>query len=376
MDVVLASLEPLIRALREGGHTVVGPTVRDGVIRFAELSSAADLPAGWRDEQEPGRYRLHASSGPAEVFGFAASPDSVKRYTHPPRSSLFRWIEDTAVETPVEAPRLALLGVRACDLAAIAVQDRVFLGGRHPDEAYRARREALFLIAVTCSTPGGTCFCASMGSGPRATTGFDVALTELADGFLAEPGTARGRDLLAALPHRPATEDDREAAERIESTAAARMGRRVDLDGIRERLVEQRESPLWDEIASRCLMCASCTMVCPTCFCVTTEDADDERFERWDSCFTLGFTELGGEPVRSSGGARYRQWLTHKFSTWVDQFGTYGCVGCGRCVTWCPAGIDLTEELRAVTEEAGTRDVTTQGTEASATVSTALERLR
>ncbi|QYC41844.1 Anaerobic sulfite reductase subunit A [Nonomuraea coxensis DSM 45129] len=347
---VLDDLDPLVGALRERGFAVVGPVARDGVIRFAELGSAADLPRGLADEQAPGFYRLHERG--ELVFGFAASPDAVKRYTHPPRSVLFRMRGGVPEKVPPRAGKVALLGVRACDLAALAVQDRVFLGGRHPDEAYRERREALFLIAVTCAAPGGTCFCASMGTGPRPTSGFDVALTELTGPhrFLAEAGSERGAELLAALPSRPAGDADRAAAREV-GAAAARMGRRVDLDGVRERLIERRESPLWDEIASRCLTCAACTMVCPTCFCVTVEDGVDladgtaERAERWDSCFTLGFSELGGAPLRSSGAARYRQWLSHKFSTWVDQFGTYGCVGCGRCVTWCPAGIDITEEL-------------------------------
>lgn len=339
---VLDSLEPLIAALRAVGYAVVGPTARDGVIRFAELNGAADLPTGWTDEQEPGRYRLRQEG--ELVFGFAASPDSAKRYTHPPRSTLFRWGSGEASEVPA---RVALLGVRACDLAALAVQDRVFLGGRHPDEAYRARREALFLVAVNCAVPGGTCFCASMGTGPKATTGFDLALTELTGPhrFLAEASGPRGEELLATLPGRAPEPDDDAAAQEVSRTAAAAMGRRVDLDGVKERLVAQRESPVWNEIASRCLTCGNCTMVCPTCFCTTVEDGDLERTERWDSCFTLEFTELGGAPVRGSGGARYRQWLTHKFSTWVDQFDTFGCVGCGRCITWCPPGIDITQEL-------------------------------
>ncbi|MFI7707408.1 4Fe-4S dicluster domain-containing protein [Nonomuraea sp. NPDC049480] len=356
---VLDSLDPLIEALHERGYAVVGPTVRDGVIRFAELDSAAGLPAGWTDEQAPGAYRLHEDDRQdppqdgALVFGFAASPDSVKRFTHPPRSTLFHMRDGVPEAAPVEAPKVALLGVRACDLAGLAVQDRVFLGGRHPDEAYRARREALFLIAVNCAVPGGTCFCASMSTGPRATSGFDLALTELTGPhrFLAESGSERGATLLEVLPRRPTTEADHKAARQVSETAERRMGRHVDLDSVRERLTERRESPDWNDIASRCLTCANCTMVCPTCFCVTIEDGTDladgsaTRTERWDSCFTLEFTELGGAPVRSSGAARYRQWLTHKFSTWVDQFGSYGCVGCGRCVTWCPAGIDITEEL-------------------------------
>ncbi|NUR88282.1 MAG: 4Fe-4S dicluster domain-containing protein [Nonomuraea sp.] len=332
--VILDTLDPLIAGLREAGYTVVGPTVRDGVIRYGELD---ELPRGWSDEQDPGRYRLRREG--ELVFGFAASPDSVKRWTHPPRETLFRWGEPAPEP---EAPRVALLGVRACDLAALAVQDRVLKSA-----AYRARREALFLVAVNCAVPGGTCFCASMGTGPRAESGFDLALTELTGPhrFLVEVGSDRGAAILADLPARAASATDREAAQEVSRTAAARMGRSVDLDGVKERLVERRESPVWNEIASRCLTCGNCTMVCPTCFCTTVEDGDLERTERWDSCFTLEFTELGGAPVRSSGAARYRQWLTHKFSTWVDQFDTYGCVGCGRCITWCPTGIDITEEL-------------------------------
>jgi ferredoxin len=349
---LLTSLEPLVAELRGRGFTVVGPVERNGVIRFDEIASAAELPAGRGDAQAPGRYRL-TDRGDGLVFGYAASPDSAKRYTHPPRETLFRMRDGVVTEPEREAPPIALIGVRACDLAALAVQDRVFLGGRHPDPAYAARRRALFLVAVNCAVPGGTCFCASMGTGPKATAGFDLALTEVSDPhrFVAESGSERGAEVLAALDPAPAGEADLAAAERVSAEAARRMGRSVDLDGVKERLAAAHSSPRWSEVASRCLTCANCTMVCPTCFCTTVEDATDlgdgtaERVERWDSCFTLGFTELGGEPVRGSGAARYRQWLTHKFSTWVDQFGTYGCVGCGRCVTWCPPGIDITEEL-------------------------------
>jgi len=350
---VLASLEPLVAELRARGYTVVGPVERDGVIRMREIASAAELPAGRGDAQDAGRYRL-TDRGDELVFGYAAGPDSAKRYTHPPRETLFRMRRDGVPEEPArEAPRVALLGVRACDLAALAVQDRVFLGGRHPDPAYRARREALLLVAVDCAVPGGTCFCASMGTGPRASAGYDLALTELTGPhrFLVRAGGERGAGILAALRPDPATEADLAAAEEVSRRAAERMGRRVNLDGVRGRLAAARSSPRWDELASRCLTCANCTMVCPTCFCTTVEDTTDlgdgtaGRVERWDSCFTLAFTELGGAPVRGSGAARYRQWLTHKFATWVDQFGCYGCVGCGRCVTWCPPGIDITEEL-------------------------------
>ncbi|WP_328710047.1 4Fe-4S dicluster domain-containing protein [Microbispora hainanensis] len=350
--VVIRSLEPLIAELRARGFAVVAPTARDKVIRMGEIASESELPRGCGDEQEPGRYRLREGDDEM-LFGFAASPDSAKRYTQPPSRTLFRMRGESIEEPEAEVPRVALLGVRACDLAALAVQDRVFLGGRHPDPGYRRRREALFVVAVNCAVPGGTCFCVSMGTGPKATAGYDLALTELAGPhrFVAEPGSAYGAEILGALPRVPAADADLDAAEEVSRTAAERMGRRVDTEGIKERVAGAHDSPRWQQVASRCLTCANCTMVCPTCFCTTVEDSTDlsegaaERIERWDSCFTLGFTEVGGAPVRGSGAARYRQWLTHKFSTWFDQFGTSGCVGCGRCITWCPVGIDVTEEL-------------------------------
>ncbi|KAB8183929.1 sulfite reductase subunit A [Nonomuraea phyllanthi] len=356
MDVVvLQSLEPLIEALTSSGYTVVGPRVEDGAIRMAEISSGADLPAGVGDVQKPGRYRL-TSGDDGMVFGFAASPDSAKRYTQPPRQTLVRVRDEAIEEVEQEAPRVALLGLRACDLAAVAVQDRVFAGGRHPDPAYLRRREALFLVAVNCAVPGGTCFCVSMGTGPKAVAGFDLAITELASPhrFLVETGSERGGEIVALIPHHPATSVDIDAAEEVSRTAASRMGRQVDTDGIQEWLPAAHDSPRWADVASRCLSCTNCTMVCPTCFCSTVEDVTDltgqvtERSERWDSCFTLDFSEVSGSHVRSSGLARYRQWLTHKFATWYDQFGTSGCVGCGRCITWCPTGIDVTEELACI----------------------------
>jgi ferredoxin len=132
------------------------------------------------------------------------------------------------------------------------------------------------------------------------------------------------------------------------------MTRAVRTEGIRELLAATLDHPRWDDVASRCLTCTNCTLVCPTCFCSTVEDVTDltgrtaERWRRWDSCFTLGHSYLHGGSVRSTARDRYRQWLTHKLGTWIDQFGHSGCVGCGRCITWCPVGIDITEEVAAL----------------------------
>ncbi|MFB8830748.1 4Fe-4S dicluster domain-containing protein [Azotobacter sp. CWF10] len=248
--------------------------------------------------------------------------------------------------------------MRACDLKAIAIQDRVFGEGDYRDTAYERRRHDAFIVALNCSEAGNTCFCVSMGSGPKAEGAFDLALTELLDErrheFLVEVGSAAGEAVLAGLPQRPALESDRAAAAAVVARTAGRMGRHLDTTGLQDLLQSNPEHPRWDEVAGRCLTCANCTMVCPTCFCTTAEDHSDlagssaERVRLWDSCFTLDFSYIHGGSVRQTDKGRYRQWMTHKLSTWFDQFGSSGCVGCGRCITWCPVGIDITEEVAAI----------------------------
>jgi sulfhydrogenase subunit beta (sulfur reductase) len=358
----IQGLDALIGGLRERGYTVVGPTLADEAIVLDEVAGVDDLPAGWGDEQEAGTYRLRRRADGA-LFGFSVGPVSWKRFLFPPRTRLLRARRTDAGydwESPAEeTPRLAFVGVRGCDLAAIAIQDRVFVD-RITDPVYADRRASAFIVAVTCSTPAATCFCTSMGTGPKVGPGHDLALTELVDGrghrFLVEVGSERGAQLLDALPHRTASPEDQQAADGLVARATRAVGRAMRTEGIKQLLYDSAEHPRWDDVASRCLACTNCTLVCPTCFCHTVEDTTDltaslaERWRSWDSCFTLDFSEMGGSSTRSSTRARYRQWLTHKLASWIDQFGTSGCVGCGRCITWCPVGIDITEEVAAMAD--------------------------
>ncbi len=353
-------LQHLITALRDDGYTLIGPTVEDGAIIYDEIDSIERLPRGLTDEQAPGVYRLKPRDDDA-YFGYNVGPYAWKKFLHPPELRLWEARRENGhiqIRTDEGAPRYAFLGVRACELAAITIQDKVFLGGPYVDPYYLARRERTFIIAVNCTQAGGTCFCASMGTGPEAREHYDIVLTELDDVFIAQAGSERGAQVLGRVPHQRAEVSLlNEAQERIARTVQ-QMGRSLDTTGIRDLLFNNLDHPRWDDVASRCLTCANCTLVCPTCFCFTVEDVTDlsgehaARVRRWDSCFTMEFTYTAGHIIRQSAKARYRQWLVHKFAGWIDQFGTSGCVGCGRCITWCPAKIDITEEVAAIRETA------------------------
>lgn len=362
-----SALDRLLGALGRRGFRLIGPVVRDGAIVYDDIAAAADLPAGWADDQAPGRYRLRRrASGDGTLFGYAVGPHSWKKYLFPPFDRLM-----SGNQPPADGPRrdeapakpFAFIGVRPCELAAVAIQDRVFIGGAHRDPRYASRREGAFIVAVNCGDPAATCFCASMGAGPRAESGFDIALTELTGDtgtgntghrFLAEPGTERGAAVLREVAARPPAEADLSAARAVTARARAAMTRAMPEVNLKQLLYDNYESPRWDDVAARCLSCGNCTMVCPTCFCFSVEDtsglagADPERRRSWDSCFTGDHSYLHGGAVRVSVRSRYRQWATHKLATWHDQFGTAGCTGCGRCIAWCPAGIDITEEVGAI----------------------------
>ncbi len=356
----VTALDALVAELVAAGFDVVGPRLTDGAITIGPLRTAADLPVGVTERQEPGTYRLERRADHAR-FGFTVGPSGFKRYLYPPRETLFAVdTRDGAfrVQTPPPPRPLALFGARACDLAALAIHDRVLSGGPFADERFTQRRRSAFIVAVPCAESAPTCFCASLGTGPEVDAGFDLRLSELVDDtrheLLLEAGSERGAALLARLPGREATDADIDEARRAVAHARDTQTRRIDLDGLAGALASQPEHPRWNDVARRCLACGNCTMVCPTCFCTAVRDGGDlagtrsERTREWDSCFTADFSYVHGGPVRPSTRARYRQWLTHKLDTWQTQFGTPGCVGCGRCITWCPTGIDLTEEVAAI----------------------------
>ncbi len=352
----------LLGVLRAAGYRCVGPKVRNGAIVFDTLRSVEELPLGVRDEQMPGSYRLRDSAR-QRFFDWANGPQALKPLLFTPRETLWRAHRDAAGRLAFEAcmpePHpIAVIGARGCDLSALALLDKHFLHGPYRDEHYAARRARLFVVGVHCTQPASTCFCASTGDGPRCTFGYDLALAELDEGFVVQARSERGVEMLGHFPVEVRSDSPtRDQLRRVDAdvaAAAAAQQRRLPGRDLRAALLERLEHPRWQDVASRCLACGNCTAVCPTCFCHAQDEAPalggetSEHYRSWDSCFTQGHSYIHGLTVRADTRTRYRQWLVHKLATWHEQYGRSGCVGCGRCVTWCPVGIDITEEAAAL----------------------------
>ena len=357
-----SSLQSLMDSLTGDGYTLLGPTVSERVIVYDKIQRLEDLPVGWTDDQQAATYSLQKRKDGA-YFGYVHGAQSWKKFVYPPRQVIWQAKKHgskVTFEPPaVETPKLAFIGVRSCELQALKRLDAVFSDGKFVDRGYQRRRADNFIIAINCTEPGGTCFCQSMGTGPKVNSAFDLSLTEVIEKkdhyFVVTVGSERGAALLQKVEATKPTDVQLAAADKLIEKAEKRMGRNLDTNGLKESLQSKLEDPRWNDVAHRCLMCGNCTLVCPTCFCATIEDSTDlsgaqaQRIRRWDSCFTMDFSYVHGGSVRTEPYARYRQWLTHKLANWHDQFDMSGCVGCGRCITWCPVGIDITEEAKVIT---------------------------
>lgn len=372
VSITKPQLQELIDALQTMGYRTVGPQISQAAIIYDDLDSIDQLPVGYLDEQDGGHYRIR-EEGDA-WFDYVVGPHSLKNFLFPPRETLVQLDRvDTSWQTTVPDPPqpVAVIGPRSCDLHAMQIQDRVFIGEMYQDPGYQSRRDQIFVVGVNCRRPAATCFCHSMNTGPTCSSGYDLVLDELDEYFVVEIGTERGAEVMQHVAWSPSkrkqtdavAENRRSVIEELESRSSSHhndsdqpKARTLDTTDIQALLMSNLEHPRWDEVAQRCLACSNCTLVCPTCFCSGVQEVTDltgehvERERVWDSCFTMEHSQMSHGAVRKSIASRYRQWLTHKFSTWHDQFGTSGCVGCGRCITWCPVGIDVTEEVAAFRE--------------------------
>jgi sulfhydrogenase subunit beta (sulfur reductase) len=354
-------LNLILTRLREEGYQTIGPKVKNETLVYEPIETLGELPQGYVTEQAPGEFRLKRGRRPY-YFDFIPGAHSWKQFLFPSRAELFKLQKDEktwqTIEQPAETPKYAFIGVRACELAAIQIQDNIFMRTDFTDPIYKSRRERVFILSVNCLHPNETCFCTSMGTGPQVKSGFDLNLTELDNGFVLTIGSELARGILAGIAYEDANGFTLSSVERALERAVQEMGRSLDTSDLPDLILNNLDNSYWNEVAKRCLSCTNCTQVCPTCFCWDTTDQmslDGKTTSRervWDSCFNPGYSYQVGGNTRPTILSRYRQWLSHKLGTWKQQYGTFGCVGCGRCITWCPAKIDLTEEISALRKEA------------------------
>jgi len=336
-------LRKLFNIIKEKGYRVIGPKVIENVIRLAELKDYSELPFNIEDVQGPGTYKLVKGNF------FRHGPDSPKKFLFPPRLLLFKVYDDWTIEIPeVEEELIAFFGIKPCDLAAIKAMDKV--QGELGDPYYNAVRKNLLIVVENCVEPGETCFCSTMETGPIAESGFDIAYTRIGDVIVFDYDSELGAELLRELDLKPLDPDIRSKYAEVVEKASSKARADFSIEGLPEELELSLKSPIYKEVTEKCLGCANCNMVCPTCFCfdvvdVPVLDGSAERIRVWDGCFSYSYAIVAGGHFRPDLWARYRHWLLHKFSYWLKQFGRFGCVGCGRCITWCPVGIDVRESI-------------------------------
>ncbi|MEQ8518541.1 MAG: 4Fe-4S dicluster domain-containing protein [Cytophagales bacterium] len=357
-------LEKLFNYFLDEQYSNIGPYFKDGAIMYGELDHFEDLPKGYYEKIDAGKYNLVQKSDKS-LFQYTHGPQSFKAHFFPQRSKL--WSAEinegnlAIKEEKLKKRKKVFWGIRSCDLYAISTLDRVFLNRDYKNPNYEVLRKETMIIAVNCGQPSNTCFCTSMDTGPKVKKDFDLAITEVLSKkkhhFIAETGSQEAQQILTDLSFQFASEKDIEEAEKVINKTSKSMDKAFDRDKARKFLIEKADDKHWQDVEKRCLACANCTLVCPTCFCTTTEDITDlegkhtERWQKWDSCFNGDYSYIHGGIVRKSIKSRYRQWISHKLSSWYDQFDMSGCVGCGRCITWCPVGIDIRQEVKELLVE-------------------------
>jgi sulfhydrogenase subunit beta (sulfur reductase) len=287
-----------------------------------------------------------------------------RRFIYPSRQMLFdidRKTGNYKTVLPEQNKNRLVFAIHPCDMHAVSVLDRTFLGN-FKDTYYSKLRQETLTVVLNCNQACGNGFCASMGTGPflQLKDGFDIVLTAKEQDYLIEFGSNKGKiTVKKADGLMKARRRDFSEKKEIEKRAKNSFTKQLDTAGLPELLMRNLDHPVYKRTAeARCLGCTNCTMVCPTCYCYNIEDKTSydlkttTRSRYWDSCQELNFARVHEGNFRSSRQARLRQFVTHKLATWVQQYGCFGCVGCGRCMSWCPTKIDLTEMAKEIQQDA------------------------
>ncbi|WP_100641648.1 4Fe-4S dicluster domain-containing protein [Alteromonas facilis] len=348
-----SELEHLLNVLKTLGYSTIAPQVKQDAIVFDFIEGVEQLPWGVEQETAPGRYQLHHTDK-QRCFSWNTGPQLFKPWLFQPTQTLWTGVETehgiTFKPAQQDVQKLAFIGARSCDIAALYLHDQHFIHGPYADEHYARQRSQICIVAVNCSQSTQTCFCTSTGDGPEATYGYDVLLDELEEGYLISAKSPTGNEIIEKLATQQAKQTHLSMAQQ-QLANAANQQRQMPTSEDLQKLTQHLSDDQWDKIAERCLACGNCTSVCPTCFCSKQEsETDVETGEHgqvryWDSCFSEQHAYISGKPIRTAISQHYRQWVLHKLANWQVQYGRSGCVGCGRCIDWCPAAIDLVEEV-------------------------------
>jgi sulfhydrogenase subunit beta (sulfur reductase) len=268
-----------------------------------------------------------------------------------PQCETMFWFETNQpgkAEEPAEPEPQVILGLRPCDAAGIAVLDKFFAGQGETDTYYQRRRERTTLVGLSCNTPADTCFCSAVGGSPAGARGLDLLLTDLGGRYLAEPLSDKGAALVKDMPEASAPDLTKKAE--LAGKAAAAMADRIDTKKLKGLLDVADGHPVWEELSLPCVNCGACTFVCPTCHCFDITDETRKgkgaRIRVWDTCQSCSYSQhASGHNPRQAPAARFRNRTMDKFRYTVDMVGEVSCVGCGRCIRECPAGIDIRETV-------------------------------
>lgn len=298
-------------------------------------------------------------SGEGVVLDYQNSLNPAKDYFFPQSEKMFSY--DTSDPTwaikPEEgvAPRV-LFGVRPCDVKSVLLLDKVF-DAEFRDDLYIDKRNKTTIVAVSCNTCRHTCFCGAFGISPSEAEGADILLTDLGDYYLAEVLTDKGNALVSENAALFKDDDGTGAEKKEKATAPAKEKQlKIDLEGVKAKVDNMFDHPIWDTESLRCIGCGTCTFVCPTCHCFDIVDCNNQsavgyRYRCADSCQFANFTRAaGGHQPRPSKKERTRQRFLHKLRYFVDRYGDFGCVGCGRCLEKCPVNLDIAQIINKVKE--------------------------
>ncbi len=312
---------------------------------------------------EDSEYKFGPIDDPEDLdLGYDTTILPIKKYFFPPRETIFTFEngQTSEISDIIPQEKKILLGVHPCDLAALDFLDRVFLGFRS-DPRYLRRRDNFLIFALTCKEVGKECFCLSMGTGPEASDGYDVLMTDIGGKYLLEAGTPQGEDILRSLQLPQAREEDFEAKMSLIESLKESFTRSIDMEGMPELCMQSQDHPVWEREGEICLACGQCGNVCPTCFCFDIRERVEpslnkgERYREWDVCLLKEFSQVAmGGNFRPERSARLRQFICHNLSYGSYQYSMTKCVGCGRCIKVCPVDIDITEiahELREKPEQ-------------------------